>query len=90
MQHGGLVGENHVRFLLPDEKPKVSVATLARLLNSKPVNDRWEGMCGTASVSAKLLALLDLPLPALVDDLDRLSLAEVDGAVNRAYAINPG
>lgn len=90
VRHGGLVGENHVLFLLPDEQPKVSVAALARLLNSIPVNDRWEGMCGSASVSAKLLALLDLPLPALVEDLERLPFAEVDGAVGRAYSVISG
>ena len=87
VRHGGLVGENHVLFLLPNEQPKVSVSALARLLNSMPVNNRWEGMCGSASVSAKLLALLDLPLPALVEDLERLPSAEVDDAVSRAYSV---
>ena len=85
MRHGGLVGENHVLFLLPNGKPKVPAAVLARLVNSAPVNDHWQGMCGSASVSAKLLAMLDLPSPTLVDGLDHLPLGEVDGAIARAY-----
>ena len=89
-RHGGLVGENHVLFLLPDEQPKVSVAAMARLMNSMPVNDRWEGMCGSASISAKLLALLDLPQPALVQDLDQIAMADLNGAVSRAYRVLPG
>lgn len=87
MRHGGLVGENHVLFLLPDAKPKVSVAALARLLNSMPVNDRWQGTCGSASISSKLLAMLDLPLPSLIENLERLPPAEVDDAVSLAYSV---
>lgn len=84
-RNGGLVGENHILFLLPDEQPKISGAALAKLMNSAPVNDRWETMCGSASVSAKLLALIDLPPPALLRGLHRLKSGEVNDAVAQAY-----
>lgn len=90
-QHGGLVGENHVLFLLAAGKPKVSPAAMSRLMNSGPVNARWGRTCGTINLSAKLLGTLDLPEPNLVAKLDELEGAHVDEAVSTAYSgsLNP-
>lgn len=88
-EHGGLVGENHVLFLLAAGKPKVSPAAMAHLMNSGPVNARWGRMCGTINLSAKLLATLDLPEPNLMANLDELEGAQVDEAVSMAYSGSP-
>ena len=59
---------------------------MSRLLNSAPVNDKYGRMCGTVSLSAKLLAMLDLPAPEHA--LRLVSCAEgcVDSVVADAYA----
>lgn len=85
-QHGGLVGENHVLFLLAMGKPKISPAVMSRLMNSGPVNARWGRTCGTINLSAKLLATLDLPEPSLVASLDDVEGAHIDEAVTIAYS----
>lgn len=85
-RHGGMIGENHVIFVIPSLTPKVSPEVMSRLLNSAPVNDKYGRMCGTVSLSAKLLAMLDLPAPEHA--LRLVSCAEgcVDSVVADAYA----
>ena len=84
--HGGLVGENHAVLVIAGPSPAVPPAAMAALLNSAPVNERFNASSGTATVSARLLAELDLPDPAALPSLDGLSAAEADRAVARAYA----
>lgn len=81
----GVVGENHVLFCIPVGKPKVSPALMANIMNSAPVNERWGRMCGTISLSAKLLAELDLPDPDLVAGLKGEDRPEFDAAIAAAY-----
>lgn len=86
-EHGGLVGENHVLMLVPASaaEPLVSPEDLAALLNSGPVNERFARVCGTVTVSAQLIAQLDLPRAATVRGLATLSAQAVDQAVRAAY-----
>jgi adenine-specific DNA-methyltransferase len=60
----GFVAENHVITLeATSEKPVISPKTLAAVLNSAVVNERFSAVCGSFSVSAKLLERLALPDP---------------------------
>lgn len=68
-EHEGVVGENHVIFLVPEDQPRIDPERLAILINSRPVNQRFESMCGTISVSVKLLAEVDLPDPTLLTNM---------------------
>ena len=83
--YGGLVAENHVILLTSNSSPSISSTALVRLFGSKPVNTRWGGMCGTASISIKMLAMLDLPDPRFISDLEHLSDRMFDLAVEKAY-----
>ena len=65
----GFVAENHVIILeTTSEKPEVSPKILAALLNSAVVNERFSAVCGSFSVSAKLLDRLALPDPKRIPD----------------------
>lgn len=83
-EHGGVVGENHIIFLVPKEEPRLDPERLAVLMNSAPVNQRFESMCGTISVSAKLLAEIDLPDPTLVASMP-LAKENAEVAIADAY-----
>lgn len=82
-RHGGVIGENHVIFLVAGENPRISPKRLAILMNSESVNRRFESMCGTVSVSAKLLAEIDLPNPDLLADMNS---ENAESAIATAYA----
>ena len=71
----GYVAENHVIVIEPAmAEPLVSPDTLAALLNSAIVSERFSAVAGSFSVSAKLLARLALPpasdLPAMGPKFD--------------------
>ena len=60
----GFIAENHVIILeATSERPAISPKTLAAVLNSTVANERFSAVCGTFSVSAKLLERLALPDP---------------------------
>ncbi len=82
-RHGGVVGENHVIFLIAGEKPRITPQRLAILMNSDSVNRRFESMSGTVSVSAKLLGEIDLPDPALLGNMNR---SNAEYVIATAYA----
>jgi adenine-specific DNA-methyltransferase len=66
----GFVAENHVIVIEAlTAKPLVAPGKLARLLNSSIVNERFSTVCGSFSVSAKLLQCLALPDPSSVSKL---------------------
>lgn len=68
----GFISENHVIVLeATDGKPAVAPKTLAKILNSEIVNDRFSAVSGSFSVSARLLQRLALPHPNLIKDLDK-------------------
>jgi len=65
----GFVAENHVIILeATNEEPAISPNTFAAVLNSTVVNQRFSALCGSFSVSAKLLERLALPDPKRVPD----------------------
>lgn len=90
-EHGGVVGENHVIFLVPKDEPRIDPERLTILMNSGPVNRRFECMCGTISVSVKLLAEVDLPNPTLLAEMppDAEKAEEVIATAYRGEAAKP-
>jgi len=63
----GFVAENHVIVLeVTSPRPRVPPALLVKILNSEAANERFSAVSGSFSVSAKLLARLALPDPALL------------------------
>lgn len=64
--HGGVVAENHVILLIPNKPDAATPADLATMLNSPEVGAQLDRMCGSASIPAKLLAVLPLPSPPTV------------------------
>ncbi len=66
----GFVAENHVIVLESlTAKPRVAPTKTAALLNAAVVNERFQTVCGSFSVSAKLLERLALPDPSLISKL---------------------
>ena len=86
-EHGGLVGENHVLLVAPasEAEPLVNPDDLAALLNSGPVNERFNRVCGTVTISAQLISGLHLPPARRIVGLSGLDASEVDEAVRAAY-----
>lgn len=62
-QHGGIVAENHVILLVPTRPDAVSSTMLASALNDATVSEELDRVCGSASISARLLESLRLPDP---------------------------
>jgi adenine-specific DNA-methyltransferase len=83
--HGGVVGENHVILLIAEAEALLPPSAMARLLNSAPVNEKYGRMCGTISLSAKLLSQLDLPDPRLLESLEMCDASEIDWLIEDAY-----
>jgi len=65
-RYGGVVGENHVIFILPTRSDAVPAATIAALLSSKAATVAYNRVGGSASISSKVLATL--PLPSICPD----------------------
>lgn len=64
VNHPGYVVENHVNMVVPVTKnAAVSLALLARLLNSNVVDDAFRCISGSVAVSAYELESLPLPAP---------------------------
>jgi adenine-specific DNA-methyltransferase len=65
----GFVAENHVIvFEATSGRPAIAPKTLAAVLNSTVANERFSAVCGSFSVSAKLLERLALPDPKRIPD----------------------
>lgn len=84
---GGFVCENHTIVLRGTGKRRM--ALLAKLLNTKAVDDRYRAVSATSNVSVHVLRQLDLPPPdvfsqALKETLDPETAAEL--AYERAAA----
>lgn len=66
----GFAAENHVIVLEAlNSRAEVGISTVAKLINSAIVNERFSAVSGSFSVSAKLLQRLALPDPRLVQGL---------------------
>lgn len=84
-EYGGYVTENHTVVITRTvERPAVSIELLLRLLNSKAVDDRYRRISGTVSVSTKILRMLPLPPPALLESLVASGL-DIESAADEAY-----
>jgi len=62
-KHGGVVGENHVIFLVPLSNDAATPEALAEALNHPGASAALDRVCGSASISARLLETIDLPMP---------------------------
>ena len=54
-KHGGVVAENHVIILVPTSPDAVAPEVLAATLNTAEVSDSLNRVCGSASISVRLL-----------------------------------
>ncbi len=81
-KHGGVVSENHTIVITTAKA--VMLKRVLTLLNSKPVDDRYRQLSGTASIAVTLLRTLDLPKPdVLARAFDRFGYT--DQAIEEAY-----
>jgi adenine-specific DNA-methyltransferase len=65
-KYGGVLGENHVNFLIATDSSTVSASLTARILASEPVDRLFRCRSGATNVSAYELAHLPLPDPNVV------------------------
>jgi adenine-specific DNA-methyltransferase len=80
----GFVAENHVIVIeAVRATPRISPKKVAMLLNAGVVNERFSAVCGSFSVSAKLLQRLALPDPALVSKLRK---PEIEHGLRKLFA----
>lgn len=88
-KYGSLISENHtiVVYPLPGVEQRVDYETMCRLLNSRPVNNRYRQISGTVSVSVKLLKEMPFPSPLLIQNrlCNNLSQEEFDCMVEDCY-----
>lgn len=64
-EHGGIIAENHVILLVPTSPKAVCVKALAAELNSTQASVQLDRICGSASISVRLLETLQLSLPPI-------------------------
>ena len=90
-KHGGVIGENHVILIVPTSENAVSPETLAKALNMSSVSAELDRVCGSASISVRLLESIRLgerPLVIRSDDsrrreLDAAKIHSVEGSDRR-------
>ena len=63
--HGGVVAENHVILLVPRGEETWDGEALAGALNDLTASEQLDRMCGSASISVRLLEKLRLPRPPI-------------------------
>ena len=86
LEHDGVIGENHVTFLVATHKPKVPTDLLARIMTSSPVDRLFRCRSGVTNVSVYELEQLPLPDPKIVRR-EVASGACIDDAVRVGYGI---
>jgi adenine-specific DNA-methyltransferase len=59
-EHGGIIGENHVILLVPTRADAVTPEVLAEALNQPAVSAEVDRVCGSASISVRLLESIPL------------------------------
>jgi adenine-specific DNA-methyltransferase len=59
-RHGGIVAENHVILLVPDSPNPASPKLLAQVLNRAAASAALDRVCGSASISVRLLESIEL------------------------------
>jgi len=61
-RHGGIVAENHVIILVPTSCDAAAPEDLAAALNTHCVSEALNRVCGSASISVRLLESIPLPV----------------------------
>lgn len=61
-RHSGVIGENHTLLLIQERDNAICADELAALLNTSEASDAFSRVSGSASISAKLLNNLRLPI----------------------------
>ena len=90
-QHRGVVIENHLNMVrATSQKPKVSPAVIAALLNSAALDAAFRCISGSVAVSAFELEELPLPSPSVLARLTNLiasnaSTAKMEAVIAMAY-----
>jgi len=85
LKFGGVVGENHVIFLVQKQaKPKLSPSQLAMVLRSEYVDRLFRCISGAVNVSVFELGQLPLPDPDVLASLLRQGMP-IDKAVETAF-----
>ncbi|WP_225072565.1 N-6 DNA methylase [Desulfuromonas sp. CSMB_57] len=88
-EYGSLISENHtiVVYPLPSVEQHINCETMCRLLNSRPVDNRYRQISGTVSISVKLMKEMPFPPPILIQNKLRnnLSEEEFDALVEDCY-----
>ncbi|GLI95286.1 Eco57I restriction-modification methylase domain-containing protein [Methylocystis echinoides] len=59
-KHGGVIAENHVILLLPNSPDAASPESLAKALNNAAASAALDRVCGSASISVRLLETIKL------------------------------
>jgi adenine-specific DNA-methyltransferase len=62
-KYGGIVGENHVILIVPIREQAVPPQKLAEALNRPAVSAELDRVCGSASISVRLLESIRLGKP---------------------------
>lgn len=87
--HGGVVGENHVVFLVQSgSEVKLTTAMLAEVLRSKAIDRLFRCISGAVNVSVYELSHLPMPDPEKLSQALK-SCASIDEAVDAAFAATP-
>jgi adenine-specific DNA-methyltransferase len=85
-KYGGILGENHVNFLVAINGSAVSASLTARILASEPVDRLFRCRSGATNVSAYELAHLPLPDPSVVR-VELMRGADIDSAVYAGFGL---
>jgi adenine-specific DNA-methyltransferase len=59
-KHGGVIAENHVILLVPNSPDAASPEALAEALNNAAASAALDRVCGSASISVRLLETIKL------------------------------
>lgn len=62
-EHGGVIGENHVILLVPKRADAAAPEELAAALNRPAVSAELDRVCGSASISVRLLETIRISRP---------------------------
>ncbi len=85
-RYGGVLGENHVNFLVAKSGTSVAKKLVARILTSEPVDRLFRCRSGATNVSVYELAQLPLPNPDIVR-AELAAGASIDMAVCAGFGI---
>ena len=65
-KHGGIIAENHVILLVPNSPDAAAPESLAAALNKAAASAALDRVCGTASISVRLLETIKLEARSIV------------------------